>query len=128
MDEHHEQPEDPHFVEPDGEQKEVPPDPREAHLRKLGRGPYYIAPDSAEAIPDAIWRRLDPDDVMAAAQRSNETLNAELGGGEQRTANGPSPHANFLPAASQALLRSLGGPVAARVLEGVDDHGTSAAA
>jgi hypothetical protein len=128
MAEHQEQSEDPHFVGPAGEQEGVPPDPREAHLRRLGRGPYYIAPDSAEAIPDTIWRRLDPDDVMAAARRSNETLNEELNRGEQRTTSGPSPRANFLPAASQALLRSLGGPVAARVLKGVDGQGTSAPA
>lgn len=51
-------------------------------------GPYYIAPDSAEPLPDAIWKNLDPAVVEAEVDSLNQ-LNGgkglEIGGEVDRS-------------------------------------------
>lgn len=49
----------------------IPDSPHVARLLSSQGGPYYLAPDSAEPLPEGMWADLDPDAVEAEAQRIN---------------------------------------------------------
>lgn len=51
--------------------------PLEERIRHRRDGPYYIAPDSAEPLPDSIWQRIDLDVLSAAIDRANAREHAE---------------------------------------------------
>lgn len=46
--------------------------PLEERIRHRRDGPYYIAPDSAEPLPESIWQRIDLTVLHEAVVRSNE--------------------------------------------------------
>lgn len=94
----------------------IPPVPHVERLRKRGRGPYYIAPDSAERIPDSIWQRIDLDDLAVATKRANDALRSELTEAELADPNPPLPLGNYMPKGARDLVRRIGGPVAEKVL------------
>ncbi len=46
-------------------------------LHDEGGGPYYIAPDSAPALPRGMWSELNPEDVENAAAEVDKLLGAD---------------------------------------------------
>lgn len=46
-------------------------------IRHRRDGPYYIAPDSAEPLPDSIWQRIDLEVLHDAVERSNQRARAQ---------------------------------------------------
>lgn len=50
----------------------IPESPHVAQLRSSKGGPYYLAPDSAEPLPEGMWADLDPKTAEAELQRINE--------------------------------------------------------
>lgn len=94
----------------------VPRPPYEERLRKLGGGPYIIAPDSAEPIPTSIWARIDLDDLDAAVDRMNAQLERELTPVQLASAGPGGPSVDFLPKESRDLLRDIGGDEALKTL------------
>lgn len=49
----------------------IPDSPHVARLLSSHGGPYYLAPDSAEPLPEGMWADLDPKAVQAEAERIN---------------------------------------------------------
>jgi hypothetical protein len=98
----------------------VPLPPHVSRLKAQGRGPYYVAPDSAEALPESIWQRIDAGDLAEAASRANLQLTEDLSADDMKRPNPPIPMGNYMSREARQLLNEIGGPTAAKVLNGLD--------
>lgn len=90
----------------------IPDSPHVARLLNSQGGPYYLAPDSAEPLPEGMWADLDPDAVEAEAKRINDRPERE------RTTT-------RLPEDLRQRL-AAGGPAAQMLLRTLDRTGVSA--
>ena len=84
----------------------IPDSPHVARLVSSKGGPYYLTPDSAEPLPEGMWAELDPDQVVAEANRINARPE-----GERTTTQLPEDLRERLAA---------GGPAAHKLLQTLD--------
>jgi hypothetical protein len=90
--------------------------PYEQRVRKQERGLYFIAPDSAEPIPQSIWQRIDLRDLLRATKRANEQLRTELTLEERERPNQPLPLNGYMPKDAREFLAELGTDSALEIL------------
>ena len=89
--------------------------PRDSHvdrLRKRKDGPYYVAPDSVEPLPNGMWADLNTDTVeKESRQFPSAAWPSDTGDPEGLTRNAvPEEHRKFLEGggpAARDLLREL---------------------
>lgn len=74
---------------------------------------YFIAPDSAEPWPDAVWDRVDPAAVVEAVERL-AAREAPLRAAQRAQLAGQGGFA--VSEKQRALLRSIGGQASMRAL------------
>lgn len=86
----------------------IPDSPHVLRLQNSRGGPYYLAPDSAEPLPEGMWAELDPDAVTTEANRINKRPQRER-------------ITTALPPEVRGRLSS-GGPAAQRLLKQLDRH------
>jgi hypothetical protein len=86
-----------------------PTDPVDVSLH---RGPYLLAPDSADPLPDALWERVDLDNLQSSAAALgaavDEAARAEREGAAKAVtlaASGGVP----IPEATVKFLQQVGG-------------------
>jgi hypothetical protein len=72
-------------------------------------GQYYLAPDSAEPIPDSLWQRLDLKILDQAIKATNERQLAYLSEEERSKPNLMTPSMFFVSPEEAETLLKLGG-------------------
>jgi len=87
-------------------------------LKALQDGPYYIAPDSAEPLPDGIWARVDLEAIAETTERINEILVSmpKVRGHESLASS-----VYFIPDDRRAYLERIGGEVTLESIKKLDD-------
>jgi hypothetical protein len=83
----------------------------------LGRGQYYVAPDSAEPLPDTLWEGLDLGDLESVVQEFNERLRSNLEVREGGTLTTTAEATFYVSDEERQTLSDVGGPALEALLE-----------